>query len=323
MTIKLIKTGFIIILGCFTSPLITGCTMHESLNQKTLNELLHTLKTQQEFIKAHAAEYLIWTGHPEEPENEFLKEDSLHGTEPRYRIVIWRVLAEAAGNSALKAEWGNKVLDVFGDLQSPDRLHAAETLAKLKISPLAEFPDATQKSLLDDSRNLQVYTLWAESFSSVALMNENRSKFLHFAIADTNEIIRKISAYVLRNIKGLTVDQWDTLADQALGEPSVSGLQNSLLNTAYITFPAGIPENAVYSKIKEEMLKDYQHFPAAARIELAQVLAEKGTRANLPLLISLLDNENITGIYEAGSPVAADVRAAAAYAILKINMRSE
>lgn len=299
-----------------------SCTMTRPLDEQAFNELLTVLKTQPEFIKVHAAEYLIWLGHTAEARKEFLHENDLHGGQPKYRIGIWRVLAQTESDAEGKMKWSDKVLRAFGDMNGPDRLHASETLAKLKISPLEKYPEAVQQSLADESRNLQVYTLWAISYSSPDSLNKNRPEFLHMAVSDTSTDVRKISSYILRKI-GLDSEQWRSFVTAAFSESPTSELYFSLLTTAYITAPADGEDDDLRSRVGHELLKDYETRPAVDRIAIAHALAEKGTETDLPVLESLLANEHISGIYEADSQEAADVRAAAAYAIIKIKRRLE
>lgn len=70
--------------------------------KKALIELNSTLEHKQKWIKIHAAEYLIWTGHPETVLKEFLKEEKVHSIDPQYRIGIWRVLVQAEKDTVHK-----------------------------------------------------------------------------------------------------------------------------------------------------------------------------------------------------------------------------
>lgn len=314
---------FILCLLSFNVDTLKTCTsIPDTLQKKALKELQNTLVTQTQWIKVHAAEYLVWTGHSDEVKREFLKEEKLHNTEPKYRIGIWRVLAESEILPGEKIRWINKIFDAFKEINGPDQLHATETLAKLKLSPLEKYPVATQNALKSENRNLNTYALWATAYSSDSSLQNKRQEFLRLAVTDSNEIIRKISAYVLRKLGGFTNKQWIYLSEKALSEPAESGMRNSLLNTAFVTFPGGASESKSLKKIREEMVKEYKDFGAEKRIELALSLAEKGSAGDLPLLQIFLDNGDISEKYDPGSSEAADVRAAAAFAILKIKQNS-
>lgn len=293
-----------------------------SLTEQAMDELRTVLHEQSRFIKVHAAEYLIWLGHKEEVKKVYLAEDSLHSNETPYRIGIWRVLAQTEERPEDKMRWVNKVFDVYGNPGAPDRLHATETLAKLQQSPLAKYPEITRKTLVSDNRNLNTYALWAVSYSSDSALKKNSKTFLHLAKEDTNQIIRKISAYILRKMDMLSADEWSGLAHKALAEPGTSEMKRSLLNTAFVTLPAGVEKAGLFENVHMEMLKNSHLFSAGERIELALSLADKGNENDLPVLISMLNNENNAGIYEVNSKEGADVRATASYAILKIKQRS-
>ena len=300
----------------------THTSMKDTLEEKALKELLETLKAQPQWIKVHAAEYLLWMGHSKEVKKAFMQENELYNTEPKYRIGIWRVLTEAETSPDQKIQWINKIFDAFQDINGIDRLHAAETLAKLKLSPLPKYPEATKNALTSGNRILYGYALWATAYASDSALSNNRQEFLNLAVSDSNEVIRKISAFVLRKLGGLTKNQWIYLSKKALSEPAESGLRNSLLNTAFVTLPEGADESGLFQKIREEVFKDYKLFAVEKQIELALSLAEKGTVADLPVLQTFLNNEDILDKYEPNSSEAADVRAAAAFAILKIKRSS-
>jgi hypothetical protein len=319
---SLLLASFCVINFHFSSCKTTN-PMSDNIEKKAMNELLQTLRNRSQFVKVHAGEYLIWLGYPDETKKEFLEENEVHNKEPRYRVVIWRVLAQTETDPTKKEQWTRKIEDAFQDINGPDRLHAAETLGKLKISPLEKYPEATQDALSSDNRNLNVYTLWAISHSSDSAFEKNKREFLNLLISDSNQIVRKISAFILRNSGDLSEHDWNILADAAFSEPEESDLRTSLFNTASVTVPEKSSKTDRYKEIRKEMKKDHHRFSAGKRIELALSLAQKGTVDDVPVLSSILNDENIAGLYEANSDEGADARATAAYAILKIKQRAK
>jgi peptidoglycan hydrolase-like protein with peptidoglycan-binding domain len=315
------SSGLVFLFLIFCILIFNNCTMPDPVSKKALNELLMILKKQPEFIKVHAAEYLIWLGHTEEVRKEFLHENELHGDQPKYRIGIWRVLSQTEKNLQDKQQWNGKIYQAFGDLNGPDRLHASETLAKLQLSPGEKYPEATQKSLLSDNKNLQVYTLWATSYASKDSLNKNRERFIVKALNDTTVDVRKISSYILRRM-GLNPNQWAEFAEKALAEPSASDLKLSLLTSAFITQSEKVQED-LKLQVRTALLKDTDQLNYAGQIEVAIALSEKGGGADLELLKKLLDKNKAKVAEDADDKQKADVRAAAAYAILKIKQRQD
>lgn len=291
-----------------------------SLEKKALAELVSVLHNSQKFVKVHAAEYLIWTGHSEIALKEFLKEERLYSEEPKYRVVIWRVLAQAEQDPARKQLWIDKIYNAYKDMNGPDRTHATETLAKLKQPVSRLFPKETEETLVSQDRNLQTYALWASSFGSESLFDKNRAKFLDMALTDSDIIIRKISAFVLRQSKGLSLEQWERLAASALASDPAAETYVTFLVTALVTAPAG-SDTRTLEKIDEMLLDHVKYYSVGQRNELALALAEKGQEHHLKVLKGFMKNKNSAGIYDESSEEAADLRAAAAYAILKINSR--
>jgi len=287
--------------------------------QKSLAILRHALATQNEWVKVHAAEYLIWSGHSQGVKEVCLKEEKLHAARPPYRIGIWRVLAQAAGDATEKKVWTDKIMAVFLDSTATDRTHAAETLAKLKISPLHDDKHLTEKTLLSPIKPLALYTLWSISFTSPDSLKAAPGKFLDLIDKAGDEASRKtIPAYALRQIKGLSAKQWEKLAAAALAEPRESHARIYLLSAAFTTIKDDRKQEK-RSQIHTEILK-YKNAASKGDIsEMCAALAEEGTKGDLPLLSSLTQNlSQFTNEADI-----ADVNAAAAYAILKIIGRNK
>ncbi|MBO9595146.1 MAG: hypothetical protein J7599_19735 [Niabella sp.] len=293
------------------------CKIQDPLKEQASTELHAVLKNHTMWVKVHAAEYLVWLHKDmDDVEKVYQEEYRQYQNEPKYRIGISRVLYQTETDPAKKKAWLNQVLHVFGDTTSPDRIHAAETLAKLKTSPATLYPQATDASLNDTSRILQTYTLWATSYTSKETEEKNKHTFIRMAFEDPDPVIRKISAYVLLKSKDLTPEEWKSFAAKALEEPASGGLRNNLLQAAFVTYTGG--DETTHQKIKTEITSNWKQFTSGERIELAQALAEKGRCEDVAILAAFLNNEERNHLYDAQSPAAADVRAAAAYAILKI-----
>ncbi|GAB2781675.1 hypothetical protein GCM10027275_26730 [Rhabdobacter roseus] len=298
-----------------------------SYREAALRELREVLQHQEEWVKVHAAEYLLWAGYPEGVRAVYLQEEKRYGTQSPYRIGIWRVLAQVSEEE--KSTWTGRIQRAFGDPDGPDRIHAAETLAKLKVPPTAA-PEVTRRALESDNPALALYTRWAVAHASPEALASTRQYLLDGLAAGPQEVLfKRLSGYILRNLGDLTPPQWQQLARVALAEPATSDAQVYLLSAAYVRVPAGEEASGTYAQVREKLLGTQDSPQKAVRSELAMALAEKGTLADLPVLLSLLTNKNPLGTAEGTwteealrkSPDNADVRAAAAYAILKIEQR--
>ncbi len=287
----------------------------EALKETSVETLRTVMQTQPEWVKVHAAEYLLWTGNPEGVRDVFLEENKQFETRSPYRIGIWRVLSQASVNNEDKKVWNDKIMQAFTDPEGNDRLHASETLAKLKISPFADYPEITKKTIESPVRSLSLYTRWSDAFITKDSLVAVRKSFFDLAVSNNEDIAsRKLAIYVLRQLRDLSQKQWVILAGLALAEPEDSELKMSLINGAVILADENSTSSILYNQVFDELLGYEQVATKGVRGEIVAGLAEKGNPEDLPVLISLLRNANPIG-QESND---ADLQASAAYAILKI-----
>ncbi len=286
---------------------------YNELIEQSLLELRTVLTTQEEWVKVHAAEYLLWAGYPEGVLQEYLKEAEEHQTKPQYRIGIWRVLAQADPAPENRKQWTDTILNAFLDTGGPDRIHAAETLAKLKVSPAVTAPEITRQTLESEVNSLVRYTQWSISYTSPDSLEAFRDRFIGIVTdpeADASD--RRLAAYALGRSGKLPLSTWKQLAQAALDEAPDAGL--FLLSAALQTAPEEEIPGEIYTGLRAKLRPYQQVKEKGVRSELAMALARAGDETDIPLLESLLYTEDPIG-KEADD---ADVRAAAAYALLQL-----
>ena len=129
------------------------------LRDRSVEIIRKVFASEQRWVKVHAAEYLLALDHSEGVEEAFMEELKAHGDEPQYRIGIWRVLARASYKDKEREEWTKKICEVFFDTASPDRLHAAETLAKLGYK-LKDSEVAATEAAASEDKPWAPYATW-------------------------------------------------------------------------------------------------------------------------------------------------------------------
>jgi hypothetical protein len=286
-------------------------------NKNALQILRNNMYTQKEWIKVHAAEFLLWSGFPEGVEEHFLEEEKNFGEQSPYRIGIWRVLAQVAKTSDEKKRWSDKIMRAFVDESGKDRIHAAETLAKLKISPLNDYPEITKQAMESSVKNLSLYTIWSIAFTSGNTFSDSLHSFLKLAVSKDKDVAdRNLAAYRIRQSINLEEDLWNPFAQSVLLEPRDSEVRINLLNAAFVTVPASLQHSKLFKQVREEFLEYEKTKDYAVLIKLADGLAEKGEPKDVPKLLSFMETKNTLNdaAYE-------DFRSYAAYAIIKINNR--
>jgi solute:Na+ symporter, SSS family len=272
------------------------------LREQAVNLLRNTLDSESEWVKVHAAEYLLALQYTQGVREAFSSELAEHGEQPQYRIGIWRVLAKATPRNAEREKWIDSIRAVYTNPDAPDRLHAAETLAKLNYAA-----DEREAALFKTDAELDNGPLAA--FACCVLVHSGHTEYervLVELLSNEDQRTRLCAAYALRHIDEVTEETATALLERARVEPEDSGARAYLLGAAYLHNPGAEP--AV--RFKQALLEYVDTGSAAERTEAISILANRGVASDLPQLERILDDPE------------ADVRAAAAWALLRIGRRS-
>jgi len=285
----------------------------EILAEKAQGFLVQTLETSTRWEKVHAAEELLSLGYSSGIKEEFTRQLEQSGDTPQYRIGIWRVLAREARTDSERQMWIGHIARVYADTLQPDRLHAAESLAKLNVNLRRLAPDLVRTDLNSSDTLMQAFVRWGSSVGENTDSTGYRS--LMPMIGSPVETFRKIGAYALGFCPGLPVDYHRILSEKALTEPANSKAKVYLLKAAFL-----FSDN---DSISAELKTELNHFLSSPekneRVEALLALAEKGTTGDLPGLEKIFEGKEGDGSFTKDEAV--DIRAGLAYAILRINQR--
>ena len=305
--------------------ILTGCSsskhriVSEELREDAITQLQITLQNGQKWEKVHAAECLLDLGYSQNIAEIFLNEEKRNGEEYYYRIGIWRVLAKAAPNPEEKQQWIDSISSVFMDTELPDHLHAAESLAKLCVSPFSVSPAITDSILNSTHNALWLYTLWGKAYSGEKEMSQVKSKLLDIIGAkEEADTVRRLAAYALRNIKNISDEEWRGLSYAAINEPVSSSAYVSIISSAFVNTPADSLLSSKAVHCREALLKELTQTGNSDAYEALFAIAEKGDGEELSLLVSALKNDPASE-YEKNR----DIVTAAANAILRIDRRQK
>lgn len=287
----------------------------DSLKRLSLNILEKNLNNLSGWNKVHAAEYLLWTKHPQNIYSIFLNQDKKFGHEPEYRIGIWRVLAEASRTLKEKEKWVNKISKAFLDTSGQDRIWAAETLAKLRVSPLKINPLITLEALDGNNSILSLYTRWSLCYSSKLLLISERKWLLNFLMLNNvPSTERRLAAYIIGKLGILPQQDWIILSGLSLKEPANSVAKVSLLGAAYTTAPILSEPTSKYHEIKGKLFTLRTKSNKEDLTEIAIALAKRGKINDIKILKTLI-NTNFSFLSESDN---LDVKSAACYGVLAI-----
>lgn len=284
----------------------------KNLSYEVLDKVM---QEEEQWVKVHAAEYKLQVGLPEGVYDTFLKQLALYENQAPYRIGIWRVLAKSAPTEAVGQQYIDKIIAVFNDTEASDRIHAAETLAKLGVPVSTLAKATTDKILKGEKGSLWVYTLWA-SMQGQEKSNNPMLEALLLGIEE--EIPRLQAAYALKIEGNISEERWESLATMALDEPSSSIAKIHLLTAAYYWAGPEHQKSESYKKIEDLIFALLQSDNKGDRMALALTIAHKGDWSHQSILLGYLRNDNPIGTEINAETKAsnADVMATAAFALL-------
>mgnify|MGYP001013405766 CR=1 FL=1 len=215
----------------FTALIFTCCcaasageTVSPALHDRCLTIVREAMGEGKEFVKVHAAEALLWTGYPENVRELFLNEPD---TEPRYRIGVWRVLAQAAPCLDERKDYENKILAVLLEPNAPDRTHAAETSGKLGVT--SHDPEVIHLAAEGDG-SCQAMARWVMANSG----DEKDEAYLAELLESSDAAARGCAAYAFRFFKTIRPETYLKLKTAAEKEPLGSPQYANITSPLYL-----------------------------------------------------------------------------------------
>ncbi len=279
-----------------------------ALRKQAVGVMRDVLANQQRWVKVHAAEFLLALDYPDGVKATFLEELKAHGSEPQYRIGIWRVLARAASDPKEKRRWIEKIRRVFLDQDAPDRLHAVETLAKLEYKVPAAPPGAaagsSERAMFEQAAAgndaMAVFARWVLIASDPGFRDASLAELL----GSSDARVRGLAAYALRHLPAVSPATIAALGRAAEAEPEDSQWRVHLVCAMAIWAPAERRDWWI-----GQVLRVAEGTDPVARYQACLTLADIARGSDLPLLVRCLSDAD------------ADVRSAAAYAVLRLGRR--
>lgn len=290
--IKIIRYIILVLI----STQIFSCQMNkkpivsESVVKNAKDNLQYALENSSKWQKVHAAEYILNHDYSNNVYDIFVEEEKQDRNEPYYRIGLWRVLNQAAMSSEEKNQWLDSISKVYEEYTSLDRIHAAETLAKLKVSPNSISVKVTDSVLKGDHNPMWAYTYWGTAYTSEKEMHQVKNKFMDI-ILNSNEstLVKRIAIYALYKMKNLNTQNWDLISSRAVNEPMDSPLYTSLLTCTLANTPKDSLLSTRVLKCREKLEKQiYSSNNNEISASLA-VYQDIATEEDIPLLTSFMD----------------------------------
>jgi hypothetical protein len=277
---QLALAGLICATGC-----VTPRTM-ASKRQQLIDQLEQEMHANTSWVRIHAAEALIAHGVTEPVVASFAPE--VNRVAPPYRIGVWRVMARAAQKSPERRQFIGQLHRVLLDPKAADRLHAAESLAKLGVA------DAADRSVLeswlasaDDASS--VFPLWLKVLSTRGEDRTKTEKRLASLLESKDPLARLRAALALGRIKPRAPETLWRLNQRLASEPAGSSARVYLITAALLQAKRNSP---LALKLKPQLALYLEGGKPNEQLEAATVLGKCGSEKDLPALSRLLNSSD-------------------------------
>ncbi|HVJ67787.1 MAG TPA: hypothetical protein VM510_07385 [Caulifigura sp.] len=253
------------------------------------------LREETGWNRIRAAEALIVNGDSKEAWTRL--SGIADSAPPEERIGVWRALAQAAPTPVEREKVVDRIRGVFADRTAPDRLHAVETLAKLRAKP-TDAERALAKDMASGTSALAVFPNWWLALAGDGAARQS----LGAALSDADPVTRLRAVFAVTHLDGpLVEDETTALVQAARKEPVDAPYRAWIIGS--IRGRASRPDDRKYlTGLLEEALRA----GGEQRLQAVTSLTDSGTAEDRPLLLAHLDDADLR------------VRIAAATALLRI-----
>ena len=302
-----------LIVGCLSVVMFGGSVasagdrpLDNSQRDQLVEIMRDTLQQSQSWVRIHAAEALLWHGYNEDVAAAFPADTDT--SEAGYRIGVWRVWAQLAASPSQRKQAVERIRQALRDPDGPDRVHAAESLAKLGEPLEPGDRQAAQQLAASQEPAVAAFALWLLADAGEL---SARTKLVEW-LRDDDPIARLRAAFALRNLKRpLEPAERSAILQAVASEPDDSPARIYLLSTAWLVAPNdGDPVTETNRQSLGESLRQWTtRGQASERYAAVMAFAEGGTTDDIATLQTTLSDTD------------ADVRSASAYALLRIDRR--
>jgi hypothetical protein len=195
------------------------------LIDRAVGHLREALARERSFSRARAAEVMLWTGLDAVAVREaFLGEVEL--AEPKWRVVVWRVLAQCSADAAERRRWEGLIRAAAIAPEGPDRTHGIEACAKLRLRGLP--PDLHDAAARPGDE--QAFARWALANGGGAVEEGRLAELLRAERPQS----RLVSAYALCFLPKLHAASNAAVLAALASEPATSVPRPYLIAAAHV-----------------------------------------------------------------------------------------
>jgi hypothetical protein len=265
--------------GCVARPSPSGASLQRP---QLLLILEHEMSANSGWVRVHAADALLDHHHPQPVAPSFAPEADTAA--PPYRIGVWRVLARAAATAEQRQAFIERIRRTMLNPQAPDRLHAAESLAKLGAASPSDSP-LLLEWLATATEPASPYVLWLLALSGSSVGQTNCETHLTDLLDSRDRTVRLRAAFALGRISAISPISLGRLQRCLELEPEDSPAR-SYVAAALLRHTARDTSGA--ARLRRILATCLVRGTPAEQLEAATTLGMCGTTKDLPALRRLL-----------------------------------
>ncbi len=265
--------------------LTTGCSTPRAGSHDELVSLLRQeMCSTTGWVRVHAAEALL--DHHQAQLAAPVFAPWVDTTPPPLRIGVWRVMARAAETPAERERICGQIRQVMLDPQAPDRLHAAETMAKLGVSNPEDRP-AIEAWLACAEPAIQPFLRWLLVLSGDQHERDREEMRISELLSASDPAARLRAAFALSRLPAVSADTLRRLESRLPAEPADSPAQVFLAVAVLNQFPE---EAAAAAQARSRLTATLAVGKPGEQLEAAIALGKKHVRSSACALRQLLSS---------------------------------
>ena len=247
-----------------------------------LDEFRTAIRENTGWERIRAAEALVSHGYADEAAAAL--RDQAETAPPEERIGVWRTLAQAEPTPEGRRKMTDRIRAVFADTSAPDRTHAVEGMAKLRVE-ITDAEKSLARSMTTGPSAAAVFPNWLLTLSGDA----DARKSLAIALRDSDPVTRLRAAFSLSHLDDpLSAGERAALEAAAVAELPDAPYRAWMIGAAW-KHPPQTHGRQVLTPLLESCLWSSD---AAQRLQAANCVVDGGTPAELPLLSGLKNDSD-------------------------------
>lgn len=291
-----------------------------------IQALIQVAQCKNFWVSVHAIEFLAKLGLKKEAEKLALTQLKPFEETPEKRIGYWRAQFLASSESTQRNYWLTKIKKAYLTSSGPDRIHAAESLAKLGVS-FKNLNQAVVRQDLNSEGMIYSFTRWGYSLGNHPHEIPDYTAMLK-EISNENPKNRTLAAYTFGFLlPKMNTATWKSFASSALKENPNSEAYAYLIGGAYVHYKQSKHHSDdLFQEIRKCLLHFEHSTKKSEKIELCKALATS-TSAEDRMIIERIQlstrpiNMDSTTSQDPAEADYLDIKAAAAYAWLQMQAK--